>query len=49
MTQNVELDTSKIGWIPGDEKIELDEDELVSFLNEYYTVNPNSIPKSVPY
>jgi hypothetical protein len=32
-----------------DEKIELDEEELMSFLNEYYTVNPNSIPKSTPY
>jgi hypothetical protein len=30
-------------------KIELDEDELISFLNEYYTVNPNSIPKSEFY
>ena len=28
-----------------DEKIELDEDELISFLNEYYTVNPHLIPK----
>lgn len=26
-------------------KIELDEDELISFLNEYYIVNPNSIPE----
>jgi hypothetical protein len=26
-------------------KIELDEDELISFLNEYYTVNQNAIPK----
>jgi hypothetical protein len=25
-------------------QIELDEDELMSFLNEYYTVNPKSIP-----
>jgi hypothetical protein len=25
-------------------KIELDEDILMSFLNEYYIVNPNSIP-----
>lgn len=25
-------------------KIELDEDILISFLNEYYIVNPNSIP-----
>ena len=28
-----------------DEKIELDEDELISFLNEYYTVNSHLIPK----
>ena len=27
-----------------DEKIELDEDELITFLNEYYIVNPDSIP-----
>lgn len=31
------------------EKIELDIDDLVSFLNEYYTLNESSIPKSVPY
>jgi len=30
-------------------KIELDEDELISFLNEYYTVNPHAIPKSELY
>jgi hypothetical protein len=28
-----------------EEKVELDEDELMSFLNEYYIVNPNSIPQ----
>jgi hypothetical protein len=27
-----------------EEKVELDEDELMSFLNEYYIVNPSSIP-----
>jgi len=27
------------------EDIELDDEELMSFLNEYYTVNPNSLPK----
>lgn len=27
-------------------KIELDEDELISFLNEYYIVNPNSLPNA---
>ena len=29
--------------------IELDEDELVSFLNEYYTINPDSLPKTESY
>lgn len=28
------------------EKIELDEDELIVFLNEYYTINPQSLPKA---
>ena len=28
-----------------DLKIELDEDELISFLNEYYEINPKSLPK----
>jgi hypothetical protein len=32
-----------------DDKIELDEDELLIFLNEYYTVNPNQLPKSEFY
>lgn len=27
------------------EKIELDEDELIIFLNEYYLVNPEELPK----
>ncbi len=27
-----------------EEKIELDEDELINFLNEYYTINPHSLP-----
>jgi hypothetical protein len=31
------------------EEIELDEDTLISFLNEYYTINPNSTPKSEFY
>ena len=30
-------------------KIELDEDELVSFLNEYYSINPDSLPKAESY
>lgn len=32
-----------------EEKIELDEEELVIFLNEYYTINPSSLPKSEFY
>lgn len=32
-----------------DSKIELDEDELISFLNEYYEINPKSLPKSGLY
>lgn len=32
-----------------EEKVELDEDELISFLNEYYTINPDSLPKSEIY
>lgn len=32
-----------------EEKIELDEDELISFLNEYYTINPQSLPTSEFY
>ena len=30
-------------------KIELDEDELISFLNEYYEVNPNELPETELY
>ena len=30
-------------------KIELDEDELVSFLNEYYEINTKSLPKPELY
>lgn len=32
-----------------DEKIELDEDELIVFLNEYYMINPSQLPKSEFY
>jgi hypothetical protein len=32
-----------------EEKIELDEEELIIFLNEYYTINPKSLPKSEFY
>ena len=28
------------------DKVELDEDELITFLNEYYTINPEALPKS---
>lgn len=28
------------------EKIELDEDELITFLNEYYLTNPDELPKA---
>lgn len=35
--------------ISEENKIELDEDELITFLNEYYTINQNSIPKSQIY
>ena len=31
------------------EKVELDEDELITFLNEYYTINPKSLPKGELY
>jgi len=31
------------------EKVELDEYELIVFLNEYYMVNPESLPKSEFY
>lgn len=32
-----------------DEKVELDESELISFLNEYYTVNSSSLPTAELY
>ena len=31
------------------EKIELDEDELIIFLNEYYVINSSQLPKSEFY
>jgi hypothetical protein len=31
------------------ETIELDEDELIIFLNEYYLINPSQLPKSEFY
>jgi hypothetical protein len=35
--------------VAGEEKIELDEEELIIFLNEYYTINPKFLPKSQSY
>ena len=32
-----------------DNEVFLDEDQLISFLNEYYTVNPKSLPKPEIY
>jgi len=29
-----------------EDKVELDEEELILFLNEYYEVNPKSLPKA---
>ena len=29
-----------------EDKVELDEGELIVFLNEYYTINPNSLPRA---
>lgn len=29
-----------------EEKVELDEDELITFLNEYYQINLDSLPKA---
>jgi hypothetical protein len=32
-----------------EDKIELDEEELIIFLNEYYTINADALPKSEFY
>ena len=37
------------GVIFEEETIELDEDELIVFLNEYYLINPSQLPKSEFY
>ena len=37
------------GGIFEEETIELDEDELIVFLNEYYLINPSQLPKSEFY
>ena len=42
-------DDDLMGDFYEEEKIELDEDELLIFLNEYYTVNPQELPKSEFY
>ena len=44
-----EDDDDLMGDFYEEEKIELDEDELLIFLNEYYTVNPQKLPKSEFY
>jgi hypothetical protein len=44
-----EDDDDLMGDFYEEEKIELDEDELLIFLNEYYTVNPQELPKSEFY
>ena len=35
--------------LEGEDKIELDEEELIIVLNEYYTINPDALPKSEFY
>lgn len=35
--------------IEEEEEVELDEDELTNFLNEYYTLNSDKLPKSELY
>lgn len=35
--------------IQEEEKVELDENDLIVFLNEYYTINPHSLPKAELY
>jgi hypothetical protein len=37
------------GGVFEEETIELDEDELLTFLNEYYMINPSQLPKSELY
>ena len=52
-----ELETELFGFFDDEEdteefkeeEIELDEDQLVSFLNEYYMINPNSFPQPEIY
>jgi hypothetical protein len=44
-----EDDDDFMGDFYEEEKIELDEYELLVFLNEYYTVNPQQLPKSEFY
>jgi len=51
-----ELETESFDFFDDDfedeiekEEVELDEEKLISFLNEYYTINQNSIPKSEFY
>lgn len=32
-----------------DEEIKIDKSELISFLNEFYEINPEQLPESEPY
>ena len=48
-TLNFFSDDFEEDLITEEDKIELDEDELISFLNEYYTINQESLPKSEFY
>ena len=44
-----DFDDVFLGGIFEEETIELDEDELIVFLNEYYLINPSQLPKSEFY
>lgn len=43
------VDTYDDDELTENNSIELDEYELMSFLNEYYTVNPTKLPKGTTY
>jgi hypothetical protein len=44
-----EFDDEEDELFEEDSKVELDEYELISFLNEYYEINPKSLPKPELY
>lgn len=44
-----EFDDEEDGIFEKDSKIELDEYELISFMNEYYDINPDLLPKPEAY